>query len=227
MYALAILILGALSATCSGLRRYLAFRVSYAVETDLRQAMFGKLQELDFEYHDGAQTGQLMARSATDLQQINAFTVMIPLTIANMLTVLLVSIVLVVIDWQLALLALFCLPFVNVAAKRFSTRFHPVAMSLQQELSTVSTIVEETVTGIRAVKGFGAEGAQHDQLSRQADNVFDRIVDLARIRSRFQPLLDVIPACPWPVSWPMAASWSWTTGYRSDSSLRSTFMSPC
>ncbi len=194
MYALAILILGALSATCSGLRRYLAFRVSYAVETDLRQRMFGKLQELDFEYHDGAQTGQLMARSATDLQQINAFTVMIPLTIANMLTVLLVSIVLVVIDWQLALLALFCLPFVNVAAKRFSMRFHPVAMSLQQELSTVSTIVEETVTGIRAVKGFGAEGAQHDQLSRQADNVFDRIVDLARIRSRFQPLLDVIPA---------------------------------
>ena len=194
MYALAILVLGALSATCSGLRRYLAFRVSYAVETDLRQTMFGKLQELDFEYHDGAQTGQLMARSATDLQQINAFTTMIPLTIANVLTVLLVSIVLLVIDWKLALLALFCLPFVNIAAKRFSTRLHPVAMALQQELSTVSTIVEETVTGIRAVKGFGAEAAQHRQLSRQADNVFDRIVDLARIRSRFQPLLDVIPA---------------------------------
>ena len=194
IYALAILILGALSATCSGLRRYLAFRVSYAAETDLRQMMFGKLQELDFEYHDGAQTGQLMARSATDLQQINAFTVMIPLTIANLLTVLLVSIVLLLIDWQLALLALFCLPFVNIAAKRFSTRLHPVAMSLQQELSTVSTIVEETMTGIRAVKGFGAEAAQHGQLSRQADNVFDRIVDLARIRSRFQPLLDVIPA---------------------------------
>jgi ATP-binding cassette subfamily B protein len=193
-YALVILLLGALSATCSGLRRYLAFKVSYAVETELRQAMFAKLQELDFEYHDGAQTGQLMARSATDLQQINAFTVMIPLTIANVLTVVLVSVVLLVIDWQLALLALFCLPFVNIAAKRFSSKLHPVAMSLQQELSTVSTIVEETVTGIRAVKGFGAEEAQHRQLSRQADSVFDRIVHLARIRSHFQPLLDVIPS---------------------------------
>ena len=193
-YALAILFLGALSATCSGLRRYLAFKVSYAVETELRQAMFSKLQELDFEYHDGAQTGQLMARSATDLQQINAFTVMIPLTIANILTVVLVSVVLLVIDWQLALLALFCLPFVNIAAKRFSSKLHPVAMSLQQELSSVSTIVEETVTGIRAVKGFGAEQAQHGHLSRQADSVYDRIVHLARIRSRFQPLLDVIPS---------------------------------
>jgi ATP-binding cassette, subfamily B, bacterial len=193
-YAVAILILGALSATCSGIRRYLAFRVSYAVETDLRQSMFAKLQELDFQYHDGAQTGQLMARSATDLQQINAFTVMIPLTIANILTVALVSIVLLVIDWQLAVLALFSLPFVNLAAKRFSSKLHPVAMALQQDLSNVSTIVEETVTGIRAVKGFGAEGGQHRQLSRQVDHVFDRIVDLARIRSRFQPLLDVIPS---------------------------------
>jgi ATP-binding cassette subfamily B protein len=194
IYALAILALGALSATCSGFRRYLAFKVSYAVETDLRQAMFGKLQQLDFQYHDGAQTGQLMARSATDLQQINGFATMIPITIANLVTVVLVAIVLLAIDWQLALLALFCLPFVNIAAKRFSTRLHPVAMSLQQELSTVSTIVEETVTGIRAVKGFGAEAGQHRQLSRQADNVFDRIVHLARIRSRFQPLLDVIPS---------------------------------
>jgi ATP-binding cassette, subfamily B, bacterial len=193
-YALAIVVLGALSSTCSGFRRYLAFKVAYAVETDLRQAMFGRLQELDFSYHDEAQTGQLMARSATDLQQINAFATMIPITVANFLTVALVSAVLLVIDWQLALVALFCLPFVNSAAKRFSSQLHPVAMSLQQELSTISTIAEETVTGIRAVKGFGAEAGQHQQLSRQADRVFDRIVHLARIRARFQPLLDVIPS---------------------------------
>jgi ATP-binding cassette, subfamily B, bacterial len=194
LFALAIVVLGALSSTCSGFRRYLAFKVSYAVETDLRQAMFGRLQELDFQYHDEAQTGQLMARSATDLQQINALATMIPITIANFLTVVLVSVILLAVDWQLALVALFCLPFVHTAAKRFSTRLHPVAMSLQQELSTVSTIVEETVTGIRVVKGFGAEAGQHRQLARQADNVFDRIVHLARIRALFQPLLDVIPA---------------------------------
>jgi ATP-binding cassette, subfamily B, bacterial len=194
LFALAIVVLGALSSTCSGFRRYLAFKVSYAVETDLRQAMFGRLQELDFQYHDEAQTGQLMARSATDLQQINALATMIPITIANFLTVVLVSVILLAVDWQLALVALFCLPFVNTAAKRFSTRLHPVAMSLQQELSTVSTIVEETVTGIRAVKGFGAEAGQHRRLARQADTVFERIVHLARIRALFQPLLDVIPA---------------------------------
>lgn len=190
----AILVLGALSSACSGFRRYLAFKVSYAVETDLRQAMFANLQELDFQYHDQAQTGQLMARAATDLQQINQLCTMIPITVANLLTVVLVSILLLVIDWQLGLLALCCLPVVNFAAKQFSTRIHPVSMSLQQEISDISTVVEETVTGIRAVKGFGAEGSQYRRLSHRADRVFERIVELARIRGLFQPMLDTIPA---------------------------------
>lgn len=193
-YAAGILVLGALSSTCSGFRRYLAFKVSYAVETDLRQAMFANLQELDFKYHDQAQTGQLMARAATDLQQINQLCTMIPITIANLLTVVLVSISLLLIDWQLGLIALCILPVVNFAAKRFSSQVHPVSMALQQEISDISTVVEETVTGIRAVKGFGAERSQHRQLSDRADRVFDRIVRLARIRGFFQPMLDVIPA---------------------------------
>ncbi len=193
-YAGAILVLGALSSICSGFRRYMAFKVSYAVETDMRQAMFANLQELDFQYHDRAQTGQLMARAATDLQQINQLCTMIPITIANLLTVVLVSVFLLVIDWKLGLLALCCLPIVNVTAKAFSTRVHPVSMALQQDISNISTVVEETVTGIRAVKGFGAEGSQHRQLSGRADRVYNRIVHLAQIRGLFQPMLDVIPA---------------------------------
>ena len=193
-WAVAILVLGGVSATCSGLRRYLAFSVAYRVETDLREDMFANLQRLDFRFHDHAQTGQLMARAATDLQQINQFVVMIPLTIANVLTILSVTGILFYIDVPLALIALASLPVLNVAAKRFSTRIHPVSMTLQQELSGLSTVVEETVTGIRAVKGFGAEAVQARQLAGQADRVYDRIIDLARIRAFFTPLLDVLPA---------------------------------
>ena len=190
----AILVLGALSATCSGIRRYLAFAVAYRVETDLREDMFGNLQRLDFRFHDHAQTGQLMARAATDLQQINQFVVMIPITIANVLTILSVTAILFYINATLAVIALASLPILNLAAKRFSNRIHPVSMTLQHELSGLSTVVEETVTGIRAVKGFGAEGAQARQLAVQADRIYDRIIDLARIRAFFNPLLDVLPA---------------------------------
>jgi ATP-binding cassette, subfamily B, bacterial len=192
-WSIAIIVAGILSAACSGLRRYLAFRVAYSVETELREGMFSNLCRLDFRFHDRSQTGQLMARSATDLQQINGLVTMIPISVANAVTVTVVAIVLFLINWQLALIALGCLPFVSVAAKRFSTRLHPVSMSVQQELSNLSTVVEESVTGVRAIKGLGAEGGQSGQMSVQAGTVYDLIMRLARIRGLFTPCLDVLP----------------------------------
>jgi ATP-binding cassette subfamily B protein len=193
-YAAAILALGAVSSLCSGLRRYFAASIAYHMETDLRREMFANLQRLDFAYFDRSQTGQLMARAATDLQQINGFGSMIPITIANIVTVGVVVGILFSINVTLAAIALGSLPILNVAAKRFSSRIHPASMALQRELSDLSTIVEETVTGIRAVKGFGAEGQRLRHLSRQADSVYERIITLAKVRAFFNPLLDVLPA---------------------------------
>jgi ATP-binding cassette, subfamily B, bacterial len=193
LLALLILGLGAFSAVCGGFRRYAAFKVAYSVETEWREGMFANLQRLDFSFHDHAQTGQLMARGATDLQQINQLVVMVPLTMANLLTIASVMVILLILNVPLALIAMASLPVINLSAKRFSNRIHPVSMELQEELSGLSTVVEETVTGIRAVKGFGAEAIQHRQLSRQAGRVYDRIIDLARIRAFFLPLLDVLP----------------------------------
>ena len=192
-WAIAIAVIGAISATCSGLRRYSAFRVAYSVETEMREGMFSNLQRLDFRFHDQSQTGQLMARAATDLQQINQLVVMIPMTMANVLLIPVTGVVLFIIDPTLALVALISLPFINWSAKRFSSAIHPVSMDLQQELSGLSTVVEETVTGIRAVKGFGAEGIQLRQLTTQAVRIFDRIIELARLRAFFTPILDVLP----------------------------------
>ena len=64
----------------------------------------------------------------------------------------------------LALFALAALPFLNISATRFSHRMFPVGLALQQELSDLSGVVEESVTGIRVVKGFGAERLQRDRL---------------------------------------------------------------
>ena len=193
LLSLLILGLGAFSAVCGGIRRYGAFKVAYAVETEWREAMFANLQRLDFTFHDHAQTGQLMARGATDLQQINQLVVMVPLTMANVVTIVSVTVILLLVNVPLALIALVSLPVINLSAKRFANRIHPVSMQLQEELSGLSTVVEETVTGIRAVKGFGAEAIQQRQLTRQADGVYHRIIDLARIRAFFLPLLDVLP----------------------------------
>jgi ATP-binding cassette subfamily B protein len=193
-YSLVLLGVGVVQGACTGLRRYTAIGAAARIETDLRQRLFAHLQRLHFAFHDRAQTGQLMSRANTDLQQIQFFLVFIPLAIANTLTVVAVAIVLLLINPLLALLALFALPFVNLAAKRFSASIHPVVNDLQQELAELGTVVEESVAGIRVVKGFGAEPVQARRLRKEADDVFDTSMLAARIRSTWLPVLDFLPA---------------------------------
>jgi ATP-binding cassette subfamily B protein len=193
-YSLMLLGVGVVQGACTGLRRYTAIGAAARIETDLRQRLFAHLQRLHFAFHDRAQTGQLMSRANTDLQQIQFFLVFIPLAIANTLTVVAVAVVLLLINPLLALLALFALPFVNLAAKRFSASIHPVVNDLQQELAELGTVVEESVAGIRVVKGFGAEPVQARRLRKEADDVFDTSMLAARIRSLWLPALDFLPA---------------------------------
>ena len=192
-WSLAIVGAGLLAAVCTGLRRYQAFGIAWRAETGLRHQLFAHLQRLHFAFHDQAQTGQLMARAATDIQQMQHMFVMIPITISNFVTLIAVTTILFVMDPGLALLALWSLPLINIAAKRFSSLVHPLSLELQAELSEVSTIVEETVTGIRVVKGFGAEPIMAREMRDGTARVLDRSLSLARVRANFNPLLDFLP----------------------------------
>jgi ATP-binding cassette subfamily B protein len=179
--------------TFTGLRRYLAFREARWIEADLRERLFAHFQRLHFAFHDRAQTGQLMSRANTDLQQIQAFVVMIPLTISNGVTVLAVTVILLLTDPLLTLLALGSLPFLNVLATRFSRRLHPAVMGIQQESAELAAVVEETVAGVRVVKGFGAEPVQAERLRVEADDVYGRSMEAANVRARFLPALELLP----------------------------------
>jgi ATP-binding cassette subfamily B protein len=193
-YALVIIAVGVLQGLSSGFRRYCAFRVAYRTETDLRQRLFAHLQRLHFAFHDEAQTGQLMARANTDIFQINMVVILIPLTIASGLTLVGVVAVMALQSVTLTLLALGALPLLNVAAARFSRRMQPVTTELQQKLGDLTAVVEESVAGVRAVKGFGSERLQTQQLEAEADSVRDSSLQTAWLRAGFLPLVDFLPA---------------------------------
>ncbi|MCU1377441.1 MAG: putative transporter permease/ATP-binding protein [Acidimicrobiales bacterium] len=192
-WALLIAGLGVVAALASASRRYLAFREARWAETDIRNRLFAHVQRLHFGYHDRAQTGQLMSRANTDLQQVQAFVVMIPITITNLTVVLAAAAVMLVIDVRLAVLAMGCIPLVVVFARRFQSRLHPAMVHIQQESAELASVVEETVSGIRIVKGFGAEPVQAERLREEADDVYDAGMEAARIRARWFPALELLP----------------------------------
>ena len=192
-WALMLGVVAVASAVFTGLRRYGAFHAARWVETELRDRMFAHLQRLHFAFHDTAQTGELMSRANTDLQQVQGFLLMIPLTISNGATVLAVTGILIFIDPLLTLLALGSLPLMNVLATRFSRRLHPYVMGIQRESAELAAVVEESVAGVRVVKGLGAETIQARRLEAEADDVFDESLGAARTRARFVPALELLP----------------------------------
>jgi ATP-binding cassette, subfamily B, bacterial len=190
---IAMVLVGIVQAIATGLRRYAAFRIALRTETDLRQRLFAHLQRLHFAFHDQSQTGQLMARANTDIMQVEQAVILIPLTAASLLTMVGVLVIMVLKSWVLALLALGALPFLNIAATRFSKRIAPVNLALQQELADVSGVVEESLSGVRVVKGFGAERMQVKRLEAEAGSVLDQALAAARLRAGFIPLIDFLP----------------------------------
>lgn len=192
-YAWLLVIAALVTATFTGARRYIAFREARHTEAVLRDRLFAHLCRLHFAYHDGQQTGELLSRANNDLQQIFNVVVLVPLALANLTTIVVVVIILLLMDPILTVLALGSLPFVNIVAKRFSTRLHPTMIAVQQESAQLSTVVEETVTGIRVVKGFAAEPQQRGRLGTEADDVYRASMDGAEVRSRYVPALETLP----------------------------------
>ncbi len=79
-------------------------------------------------------------------------------------------------------------------ANRFSTRIHPAVLQVQAEQAQLATVVEETVSGVRVIKGFGAEGVQAAKLQKEADDIRGVSMSAARIRSAFLPGIDLLPS---------------------------------
>ena len=174
-------------------RRYSAFKISLYAEAELRRRLFDHLQRLHFGYHDRAEIGELMARVSTDAKQVQMLLVFIPVAGANVVMVLGVAVVLFVLNPLLAAVSLAALPLLALAAIRFSQRLGPVTTALQERLADVSHEVEESVSGIRVIKAFGAEDLQRERLGVAAEGVYDQGIGLARLRAAFNPLLEVLP----------------------------------
>jgi ATP-binding cassette subfamily B protein len=188
-----IVVAGVLVGTFTALRRYFAFREARWTETRLRERLFNHILSLHVGYHDRAQTGQLMSRSSSDLQQIQSFVVMIPITMSNFGMIIAATVILFVTDPLLALVALAPLPLVNVAGRRFSTSIHSAVLQVQVEQAELATVVEESIGGVRVVKGFGAEEVQSTKLRKEADDIQGVSIGAARIRAKYLPAIDLLP----------------------------------
>ena len=193
VWLLALLGVGLLEVVAGGMRHIYAIRNRSATDARVRDAIFAHALRLDASYHDRVGPGELMSRASSDAEHVARMMDAIGHTIGYALTVVAVAIVMLFLDPGLALLVLIPLPFVSVAAWAYSQRYDARTRRLQEAWAGAATLVEETVSGIRVVKGLGAGSALSNRFRQRSDVIVNRALDVARLDAVFNPALELLP----------------------------------
>jgi ATP-binding cassette subfamily B protein len=189
----ALLAVGLLEMTAGAVRHLYAIRNRSRSDARVRDAIFAHALRLDASYHDRVGPGELMSRASSDSEHVARMMDAIGHTIGYVLTVFAVAIVLLVLDWRLALIVLAPLPVVSVAAWAYSRRYHARTERLQESWGKTATLAEETVVGIRVVKGLGAGRPLAEEFRRRSRTIVDRAIDIARLDAIFMPAIEFLP----------------------------------
>ncbi|HWS46342.1 MAG TPA: ABC transporter ATP-binding protein, partial [Acidimicrobiia bacterium] len=183
-WLLLMLVMGVMTFVFAYFRRFRGGRIALDVQHDLRTAIFRQLQRLDFARHDELQTGQLVSRASSDVALIQGFLQFLPIGMANVLLFVVSLTVMFVLSVPLALVMLAVAPLLLVTAMKLRTSVFPASWDAQQKAGEVANVVEEDVTGVRVVKGFGQERRELDRLTERSESLFKARVRLVNIQAR-------------------------------------------
>ncbi len=206
VYVALIATLGIVQGLSSGARRWYNGVASRHVESELRRGFHDHLLTLDVAYHSNMNRGQLLSRVTSDLFQIQAVVASAPFWVANAALAVAVAIILLVTSPILGVVAVVALPLVAITSQRFSRRVREAIADLQRKRGALAGVVEETISGIRAVKGFGAEPIMERRLAASADEVQVEAMRVVTTRARYLPTLNTVPMLE-------LAAVNWVGGY--------------
>jgi ATP-binding cassette, subfamily B, bacterial len=189
-----LLLVGLVQAGLAGFRRYFAISLAARVEADLRARLFVHVLGLDLAFHARTPAGQLVSRCASDLQQIQQPFASVPMTVSNLVMLTGASALLVRIDPTLAFVALAPALLIFLVARTFTVQLGPRAQHLQRSIGALASMLQEAISGIRAIKGLGLEPVERRRVRAQAEQTFEAALRLNETRSVFMPLIEFLPA---------------------------------
>ncbi|MFD0368921.1 ABC transporter ATP-binding protein [Streptomyces sp. NPDC127114] len=192
--ALYLLLLGIAEAVLFGFRRWLVARPLAGVEAGMRAALYRRLQRLPISFHDRWASGQLLSRATTDLMMVRMF-LAFPLTflLVNGVTILAGYGVLFAQDWTLGLVLLTPVVPMVILSSVFEQRYSVVARRAQDQVGDLTTVVEESVLGIRIVKGFGRHRSQAEAFRTLAERLRGTELVKARLLAGIWAFITFLP----------------------------------
>lgn len=172
---------------------YLMIYVGSRVVTDIRQQLFGHLMRLPIGFHLKNPSSRMMSRVVNDVNWIqNAVSGVLKDLFQQSLTFLVLLGVIFYQNWRLALLAIVAIPLSAYPMVRFGNRLRRIATTGQERTADMSTALQETLTGIRIVKGFTRESAEDQRFARLNEAYFRTNMKSTQVSAITSPVLEAV-----------------------------------
>jgi len=184
-----ILVIMFLKGVFGYLHTYLMSVVEQGVIRDLRNALFTHLQNLSLAFFHRKQIGHLISRVTNDVSLVRGAVTAALLNMVRDSLVLIVCLFWVFwVSWRLALVSLVVLPPSMFFIVWLSKRLQKASAATQETMADVTTVLQETMAGIRVVKAFGMEKFETDKFKKHTQEYFSRFVKLRRTGAMARPL---------------------------------------
>ncbi|MBA4323429.1 MAG: hypothetical protein C0408_11490, partial [Odoribacter sp.] len=191
---------------------YLTAFVCQRVITDLRNELYSHLQKMSFSFHAKWRTGELISRTVNDIDVIQGVLLNYSLNIVlYILTALGLTLKMFDLSWRLALIIGIVAPIVGIAMALFGGRIKHITNLMQAKIADISSLIQETISGIRTVKSFSREDYEIGHFRKEGERNLSISMKRAMIEAIQEPIVEVIvffgnPCC-YMVCCPLFNDW--------------------
>ena len=167
-------------------------RVSQNLLRDVKDQLFGHLQDLSMSYFDKEESGRIMSRIQSDVFQIQEFMGQLSISIGDVLILMAIVVAMLVMDVQLALMTMGILPLLFFFAYHWQSRSWPRFMLVRRAIAAVNGNLQENITGMRVIQSLNREGENYRVFRGLNQNYLDATLDATRFSATLMPMVEVL-----------------------------------
>lgn len=193
MLTVILLVLYVLRILFRFLSNYLAHKAAWYLVGDMRTRTYDKLERMHIGYFHDKQTGDLMSRIVNDTRDFELlYAHMIPETITNIVTFLGVLIVLLTINWKLALITCAPIPFIFISGFIFSLKVRPYFRKSQEKMGELNGKLQDNLSGLQEIQSFGREEYETGRVNDKNFEHIRAMLKALKISAIFHPSVEFI-----------------------------------
>ena len=171
---------------------FMAF-VEYASMKDLRDDTYKHLHKLPMGYFKSERVGNIISRFTND---VNVIQLSISTTFSNLikepLTIIVFLGIAISISWQLSLFAFIIVPVASLIIAWIGNKLKKQTIILQTKLADITSILQETISGVKIVKAFGMEHFENQRFMNETKSYFKLVLKTVRIRNLSSPITEIL-----------------------------------